>query len=155
MLTPLRTTLLIGTILAACPLAAQGKPPWKAGDPAPALLGLHLGDTRARLDSLLGPSDGKQELGERVLALSYTARQVTVTWSRLDGVAVIDLRSRESGEIGGVRVGDTIQSLVERWGPPPQGEGTTGLYVFGAWAIVVRSDTAGEKIVMLSLGRVM
>jgi hypothetical protein len=141
-------------LLGATTLAAQGKSPWKAGDQPPALLGLHLGDSRAKLDSVMGRADGSQTLGEGVVALSYSARHVTVTWARADGVATIDLRSRDAGEIGGLRVGDTIESLIQKWGQPDRGENNVGLYIFGPWAVVVRSDSTGQRIAMLTLGRV-
>ena len=145
---------LFALLLAAAPLAAQGKPPWKAGDRAPALLGLHIGDTRAKLDAVMGPPEGTQVLGEGVVALSYRHGTVIVTWARLDGVATIDLKSPDAGDIAGIRVGGSIDDLVAKWGQPPQGDNNVGLWVFGPWAVVVRADDAGKKIVMLSLGRV-
>lgn len=150
-----RTLRLASLLLCtASSLAAQGKPPWKAGDAPPILLGLHLGDTRTKLDAVMGRAEGTQQLGDGVTALSYAAGHVVVTWARLDGVATIDLKSRDAGELGGFRVGDSIDSLVAHWGPPPQGQGSVGLYVFGPWAVVVRSDSTGKRIVMLTLGRV-
>lgn len=145
---------LLALLLVASPLTAQGKPPWKAGDPSPALLGLHIGDSRAKLDAVMGRPEGTQVLGDGVVALSYRHGTVVVTWARLDGVATIDLKSSDAGDIAGIKVGDPIDALVAKWGSPPQGQGNVGLWVFGAWAVVVRSDDAGKRIVMLSLGRV-
>ena len=103
---------------------------------------------------MLGTAEGTQQLGEGVTAFSYQGGHLVVTWARLDGVATIDLKSREAGDIGGFRVGDSIDSLVAHWGPPPRGEGEVGLWVFGPWAIVVRADSTGKRIVMMTLGRV-
>jgi hypothetical protein len=102
----------------------------------------------------MGPPDGTQVLGEGSVALSYSARHATVSWASLDGVAIIDLRSRDAGEIGGLRVGDSIESLVAHWGQPDRGENNVGLYLFGWWTVVVRADDTGSRIVMLSLGRI-
>lgn len=140
--------------LFATPLAAQGAPPWKEGDAPPVLLGLHLGDSKAKLDSVMGRAEGTQSLGEGAEAYLYRGGKVGVGWASLDGVAMIDLRHPDAGALDGFRVGDSIESLVAKWGKPPQGEGNVGLWVFGWWAVVVRSDDQGQRITMITLGRV-
>ena len=149
-----RSLIVAALLVTTGSLAAQAKPPWKAGDPPPILLGLHLGDSLPKLNSVMGRAGGTQQLGDGVAAYSYQGGNIVVTWARFDGVATIDLKSRDAGAIGGFRVGDSIDSLLAHWGPPPQGEGSVGLYVFGPWAVVVRSDSTGKRITMLTLGRV-
>jgi len=138
----------------ASALAAQGSFPWQPGSAPPTVAGIDLGDDRDKVLSVLGEPTSIQTLGDGVEALGYEALGLVVTWARLDGVAVIDLRTRDAGDIGGVRVGDRVESVIGRWGPPHQGGEGVGLYLVDEWAIVVRTDEVAERVSALSLGRV-
>ena len=128
--------------------------PWKSGAKPPAVAGVHLGDTRARLDSLLGAPDSTQNLGPGAYAFTYARRGLSIVYTLQDGAAIVYLVRRTAGDIGTVRVGDTKQQVLARWGPPSSAQPPNALYQAGSWVVVVVMDTAGHSVARLGLGRV-
>ncbi len=136
------------------PAAAQGGEfPWKPGDAPPAVAGIHLGDDRARFESILGKPSGKQKLGEDAWVFTYQQPGVQVIYTPLDGVSIVYLHTPTAGDIGGVRLGDARQDVLARWGNPSSGKGETALYLAGTWVVVMKFDQ-GNKVKQLGLGRV-
>ena len=150
----LRFLPLFGILTAARVMAQTGALPWKAGDPPPLVAGLHLGNSRERLDSVMGRPTNIQHLGDGADALGYDSAGVVVSYARLDGVAIIDLRRRDAGAIDSIRVGDSFQQVLARWGQPTTQEADVRMYIVGWWAIVVRVDQKQGCVQMLSIGRV-
>ncbi len=139
------------------PLSAfgqQGKLPWRPGDTPPAIVGLHLGAPRAMIDSVLGKPETVKTLSPGVQVLGYGTRGIALAYSEADSLAVAYLGSRGAGDIGGVRVGDSMASLVARWGDPTGVDGDISLYQVGAWAIIVRADSTHSRIELLGIARV-
>jgi hypothetical protein len=114
--------------------------PWESGDPPPAVAGLSLGDSRARLDSVMGEPESVRNLGA-VDIFGYRGGSIRISYAELGGVAAIDLKTREAGEIGGVRVGDSLSSVFERWGAPNGGGGRVSLYIVDWWVVATYSGT--------------
>src|ERR1041385_728063 len=150
-----KTTFMSLAILdAASSQAQQGTSPWKAGDSPPPVAGVRLGVTRAALDSLLGRPDKIQQMGQDGLGLTYTKRGISVVYTPLDGAAIVYLLRRDAGDVGGVRLGDTKDQVLARWGKPSTGEGMNALYISGKWVVVVTLDSVtGTRVVQLGLGR--
>jgi len=134
--------------------AQQGKFPWKAGDPPPLVAGVPLGASRSRLDSLLGAPADSQELGNDGWAFKFAAKGLSIVYTPLDGAAVIYLLSRDAGEIGGVRLGDSKDNVYAHWGEPSTSEGPNSLYIAGKWVVVITVDASGKVVAVLGLGRV-
>jgi len=144
--------LVVGLVLQMVPIQAHGAGfPWKAGDPPPSVAGIRLGDTRERLDEVLGPPTTTQQLGEGAFGLSYRKRGISVGWASGDGVAMIFLNERYAGDIDGVRIGDTQGSVIARWGDPSSAQGETAIYRAGRWGVVLKLDQ-DAKVVQLYLG---
>ncbi|MHB8068920.1 MAG: hypothetical protein ACYDIC_13600 [Desulfobaccales bacterium] len=140
-------------LLQVLPAAAQsGAFPWKAGDAAPPVAGIHLGDDRQRLNAILGKPSETQKLGDDVWAFTYQKRGVQVLYTPLDGAAIIYLLNRAAGDIGGVRLGDAQEDVLARWGEPSLVQGETALYRAGDWVVVLKLDQR-DKVKQLGLGR--
>ncbi len=145
---------ILALLCGSHPLVAQtGSFPWKAGDPAPAIAGVHLGDSRTRLDSLLGRPDSTQATAQGAVNVIYGAKGLSITYTPHDGVALIYLLRPEAGDIGGIRLGATQADVVAQWGEPPRGEGATAFYLAGTWAAIVGLDEQGAAVIQLGLGR--
>ena len=117
---------MVVLLLQALPaMARDGAFPWKPGDAPPQVAGIRLGDGRARLEAILGKPSGAQKIGADAWAFTYQERGVQVLYTPLDGAAIIYLQTRAAGDIGGVRLGDTREDVLARWGNPSsvQGEG--------------------------------
>jgi len=148
------TTFISLAILgAAGAQAQQGTFPWKAGASPPLVGGIRLGLSRAALDSILGRPDKVQQMGQDGLGLTYTQRGISIVYTPLDGAAIVYLLRRDAGDIGGVRLGDTKDQVLARWGKPSTGEGMNALYIAGKWVVVITLDSTGTRVVQLGLGR--
>ena len=145
------SVMLLGAASAG---AQQGKFPWKAGDPPPRVGGVPLAASRTRLDSLLGTPSDSQQIGTDGWAFGFRSRGLSVVYTPLDGAAVIYLLRRDVGDIGGVRLGDSKDAVLGRWGVPSKTDGPNALYVAGTWVVVITFDSAGTHVVGLGLGRV-
>jgi hypothetical protein len=143
--------LAVAVTIPATATAQEAAFPWKSGDPTPAVAGLSLGDSRARLDSVMGEPESVRNLGA-VDIFGYRGGSIRISYAELGGVAAIDLKTREAGEIGGVRVGDSLSSVFERWGAPNGGGGRVSLYIVDWWVVAVYSDRSAERVTMLGLG---
>jgi len=152
----MKSTIPIG-LAAFCILLAQlqqGQFPWKAGDKPPLVAGVALGSSRPRLNSLLGAPSDSERIGGDSWALKFAPKGLSVVYTPLDGAAIIYLTRRDAGDIGGVRLGDSKQTVLSRWGKPSTGEGRNLLYIAGKWVVVVTCDSADTHVVQLGLGRV-
>ncbi|HUO52771.1 MAG TPA: hypothetical protein VMT93_09640 [Gemmatimonadaceae bacterium] len=127
--------------------------PWRPGDAPPPVAGLHLLASRAGIDSALGAPADSESLGG-AWSLRFPKKGVSVVYARLDGAAIIYLKTREAGDIGGVRLGDTRESVLARWGAPSVADGANALYQAGPWLVVLTLDGAHARVAALGLGRV-
>src|SRR5262245_22777335 len=145
-------------LLCLCPRVAaaqQGKFPWHDGDLAPRLGGISLGDPRARIESLLGPPEAVQALAHGAQQLEYKARGMTIVLSPREGASIIQLNSRAGGDLEGIRVGDSKDMVVKRWGTPKAGQGPVGLYVAGQWAVSIKLNDQRTIVEQIGVGRVV
>ncbi len=142
-------------LLAVLPgLAAGGEFPWKAGDAAPPVAGVRLGDGLVRLEAALGKPTATERLGDEALVFTYRPRGLQVIYASLDGVAIIFLQTRAAGDIGGVRLGDKRQDVLARWGRPSSVAGPAAYYkVDSSWVVLLRLDE-NDLVKELGLGRV-
>lgn len=127
--------------------------PWKAGDAPPPVAGVHLGDDRPRLETVLGKPSDSQKLGDTGLAFTYGQRGVQVLYTPTDGAAIIYLLTRAAGNIRGVRLGDTRQEVVARLGDPSSVAGPMAFYRAGDWTVFVKLGE-DRKVKQLGIGRV-
>lgn len=137
----------------AAALTQQGAFPWRAGDPPPLVGGLHLGATRARMDSVLGSPSDSQHIALDGWAYNFRAKGISVIYAALDGASIIYLTRRDAGDIGGVRLGDPKTAVLARWGQPTTAGGPNSLYVAGKWVVVVTFDSTGSTVARLGVGR--
>src|SRR5574341_1284088 len=122
MRTPPHAVAALVLALVAKPLSAQhAQLPWKVGDSPPAVAGIHLGDSRRLVDSILGPPDTVDAPsvyvdGERIdeWQLTWSARGVFILYSRRDGVTGIRLSKRVAGDVDGIRVGDSLGTVIRQ-----------------------------------------
>lgn len=130
----------------------QGALPWQPGDAPPAVAGLHLGDLRAASDSLLGKPDETRTVGPGLELLVYRTRGIALLYPDTDSLAATYLISPAAGDLGGVRVGDAKDSVVERWGEPTAGDAYASAYEVGDWMILVQIDSTSDRVAILALG---
>lgn len=148
---------LLFTLLGPARATAQDQPrrPWKPADPAPTLAGIHLGDSRSRLDSLLGPPSSEEDTGEEVdgtpvVELGYESTGLTIQYAPAHGVRLV-IGSAAGTALGGIRVGDLAADVVKRWGEPDTGGLGALLYQFGPWTVIVQADDSG-RVALLAVG---
>ena len=148
---------LLFCLLLLLPLATaatqQGKFPWKAGDAPPLVAGVPLAASRGRLDTLLGTPTDSQPLRADAWAFNFRARGLTVVYTLRDGAVAIYLLRRDAGDIGGVRLGDSRDAVLTRWGSSSTTVGPNALYIAGKWAVVLTLDSALTRVVELGLSR--
>lgn len=113
--------------------------PWRAGDPAPPLAGISLGDPLAVVEGRVGPL---KKFDEGEWRLEDDKRQLMIIVTAARGAEMVDVGRREDGDIGGVRVGDRLKDVVRKWGPPQEGgpilPGTDMfLYYAGDWSVTL------------------
>src|SRR3954451_15133941 len=135
----LHTVVVLGLLSGAAGSAHAQRLPWKHGDTPPTLAGFRLHErpdsARARLGAdvtvdTLGTSDDA--------ALAYTRRRrgISLVTSRLDGVGIIYVTRRDPVMLDSIRVGDTRERVVRRWGNPPSTDGPNALWLVDDWVIV-------------------
>ncbi len=134
-------------------LAYGGEFPWKGGDAPPPVAGIRLGDGLVRLEAVLGRPSITEKLGDEALVFTYRQRGVQVIYASLDGAAIIFLQTRAAGDIGGVRLGDSREQVLARWGQPASVQGPSAYYRAGSsWVVIVKLDD-NDVVKELGLGR--
>ncbi|MEJ2218607.1 MAG: thioredoxin family protein [Gemmatimonadota bacterium] len=131
----------------------QGRLPWKPGDPPPAVAGLRLGATRATINSVLGKPENVKTLGPGVQLLGYRTRGIAFVYSKMGNLAVAYLAAREAGDLGGIRVGDPIDTVRAHWGDPTGSQENIDLYQVGSWALLVQTDTTTSRVALLGVAQ--
>jgi len=148
-----RSLVCGAAISVAAAFIQHGAFPWKAGDPPPVVGGLHLGATRARMDSVLGLPSDSQHIALDGWAYNFRSKGVSVIYAPLDGASIIYLTRRDAGDIDGVRPGDLKRDVLARWGQPTTVGGLNSLYVAGNWVVVVTFDSTRSSVTRLGVGR--
>ncbi len=125
--------------------AARGAEfPWKKDAPPPPVGGIRVGDTREQVESVLGKPDDVVPSDNGTVSLEYYERGLTVLLDPKIGVAFIYLVSKSAGDIGEVRLGDTKESVVARWGDPHAVTGNNFMYRTDNWMVVMGTGSDGK-----------
>lgn len=112
--------------------------------------GVALGTGPEQTMARLGPSRDHVTRND-LLVLQYPKRGLRLVFSRRRGAILIELLSVEAGAVHGVRVGDPVGMIGDRWGHPSE-RGTDHLvYWIGRWGIGVEYDRTEGRIDGLSL----
>jgi len=133
-------------------LALASGLPWNSADVPPAVAGIHLGDDRTALERALGVASDVQDLAPDSFAMYYKDRGLIVLYSTHEGVTTLYLLTAQAGDIDGVRVGDTRDAVLAKWGAPSAVQGSDARYQVGSWMIGLQLGPQ-QTIVRLSLGR--
>jgi hypothetical protein len=151
-----RHLVLAASVLLVVSSSAQAQHfPWKRGDKPPTLAGFRLYETPADARARLGADATVDTLGghsDPAVAYTSAKRGISLVTSRLDGVAIIYVTRREAGVLDSVRVGDSRDRVLARWGQPTSAEGNNALWLVDDWVIVVELG-AGDRVVRLGVGR--
>ena len=143
--------------LLAVPASAQRAGfPWKAGDAPPAFAGFRLGQNLAKAKAALRGPIRTDSLGSgpgRGYAYTTRDRGLSILGVPSEGVGIITVRRRDLGVVGGVRVGDTCESVLKRWGRPSSGDAAVAQWVAGKWLVSARCDET-RRVSELSVGNV-
>jgi hypothetical protein len=143
------TITVAAAVLLALPAQAKSPPfPWKAGDAAPVIDGVKLGDTEAAARAALGAPTGTAKMSDSDVVDYANGLQIIANAG--DGVSIIRLRSAAAGAIGGVKVGDDAAAVVARWGDPDATAPGVALYNAGVWTVELRAQNG--KVVDMLLG---
>ena len=154
-MTTCRYSVLAVALLLTCHsgLSEAQQFPWKPGDEPPAAGRLRLGESLAQLDSTLGkPTAIKWPRAGRESRI-YQGRGLSIIADSTVGVIYVLLFTREAGDLGGLRVGDTRERVQRLLGPQHQGRGESTRYIAGNWTIQVQLDATSEFVENLSIGR--
>jgi hypothetical protein len=143
--------------LFAAPLWAQHVGfPWKAGDAPPAFAGFRLGQNLAKARAAMrGPirTDSLGSGASRGYAYTTRDRGLSILGVPAEGVGIITVRRRDLGMVGGVRVGDSCESVLKRWGRPSSGDAKVAQWVAGKWLVSARCGET-RRVMELSVGNV-
>jgi hypothetical protein len=135
-------------VFAGCSHAVAVRPAVRAGflgDTTPPLVaGIRLGDSAARVRAVLGTPTTEERLMADARQLAYRAHGIVVVTTGDQGVAMIGLLAPNAPQLNGVRVGDPVSYLIQRWGPPDQRGAGRVSYKVGRWGALVVVDTLGE-----------
>jgi hypothetical protein len=127
--------------------------PWRIGDPPPSPHGIHLGERLAVVDSVLGAPTARWSPQPGKESRRYAEKGLTIVADSAAGIEYLLLSSRQAGDLGGIRVGDSRERVKELFGAPTLGRGETTRYTLGEWTIQVQLDPMNEFVENLSLGR--
>ena len=130
--------------------------PWKAGDAPPALAGFRLGQNLAKARAAMRGPIQTDSIGTGAgRGYAYTTRDHTLSILGVpsEGVGIITVRRRALGVVGGVRVGDSCESVLKRWGRPSSGDAQVALWIAGKWLVSARCDKS-RRVSELSVGNV-
>jgi hypothetical protein len=83
----------------------------------------------------------------------FTPKGVTIIHDEGPGLGFIGLFTRDAGEIGGLRVGDSREAMEEHWGPRHEGRGEMAYYTAGEWTVWVHLDQMNEFVYRIGVGR--
>ena len=104
-------------------------------------MGVALLASRNRLDALFGSPTGIENLRADIWRLDYHGKGLAVVYGPRGGVLEIHLARRDAGDIGGVRIGDTKNAVLARWGAPSDTEltsvGPEAAYIAGEWQVII------------------
>jgi hypothetical protein len=136
-------------LLVAGAAHAAGPPfPWKAGDPAPSIDGVTLGQTEPQALAILGaPAKTSKMSGDDVWDYASGLEVIANTG---DGVSIIRLLASGAGSVGGVKVGDDASAVLARWGNADTVNIPAALWNCGVWTLEVRAT--GGKVTDIMLG---
>jgi hypothetical protein len=142
----------------ARPVVARRSPglPWQAGDQPPEFAGYRIGDRMATVRARLGAPVKVDTMGRgpaAALALTNPSTGTTAVVDAYEGLAILYVTRREAGALDEVRVGDSKDAVLARWGKPTTVEGGTAMWVVGHWVIVVELKV-GDVVSRLGVGRV-
>lgn len=126
--------------------------PWAADAPPPLVAGIRLGDSAAKVRSVLGTPDRERVAIGDLRELDYVPLGLAVWVTGDQGVAMISLMTSDSPELGGVRNGVPLSTLQARWGPPHNRVGQGWIYRTDDWLVMVMADTVQQRVANLSLG---
>ena len=130
--------------LIAAPLSAQRVGfPWKAGDSTPAFAGFRLGQNLGKARAAMrGPvqTDTLGSGSSRGYAYTTRDRALSILGIPAEGVAIITVRRRDLGVVDSVRVGDTCDAVLKRWGQPHSGDAQVAQWIAGKWLVSARCD---------------
>jgi len=143
-------SIVLAAVALATPALAKSPPfPWKAGDAAPSVHGVTLGDTEAHARAVLGAPAKTAKMGGGDVWDYPDGLQIIANAG--DGVSIIRLRTVTAGAIGGTKVGDTAASVVGKWGvPDATSSGGVALYNAGVWTVELRAKDG--KVIDMLLG---
>ncbi len=150
------TLSLLVPLLLLAPVAAfgqQGGLPWHPGDAPPVVAGLRLGASRAEIDSVMGKPQTVRTVAPGMQVFAYGSRRVGVLFSQALGLAAVYLGSPDEGDVGGVRVGDSDQSVAARWGQPASRQDNLDVYGVGAWYVALALDSTRTRVTLLAVAR--
>jgi len=146
----------IGFVLVMAPALAaaqaQGALPWKPADPAPAIAGIHLRESREQVEAALGGPDEAKNVAGGATTLTWRSRGIAVVFAPKVGAAIISYLTRQAGDIGGVAIGDTKQSVQDRWGVGTINTSNGWVYRMDTWVVALSFDPITNVVNQLGIG---
>lgn len=112
--------------------------------------GLALGIGAAETVARLGGTENRVAKSDSLM-LSFAREGLRLLFARRRGAVSIDLLTRSAGEVHGVRVGDPVDAIQERFGPLAESGSDHLVFWSGAWGIGVEFDPDRREIVTLSI----
>jgi hypothetical protein len=145
-----RALALAGLALLTAGAAHAADPPFpcKAGDAAPSIDGVSLGQTEAQALAVLGaPAKTGKLSGDDVW--DY-ANGLEVIANNGDGVSIIRLLAPGAGSVGRVKVGDTTKTVVAKWGDSDTVSlPDVALWNCGVWTLEARATNGVVTTILL------
>jgi hypothetical protein len=120
----------------------------------PSFAGFRIGENIEKALKKIGKPLVRETLGEANDApVSYTNKStgIGIIAARKEGVGVIFVTNRTAGALGGIRIGDSHESVVAKWGVPASGNKRNGLWLAGKYVITITFDEKG-RVSRLGIG---
>jgi hypothetical protein len=89
--------------------------PVASPDTTPRFAGIALGDSKATVFAAFGPPDDREDRRNGAF-WRYRAKGLTLAIVDDDGVSLVRMSARGTGDVEGVRVGDSTAVALSRWG---------------------------------------
>ena len=159
--THVRLSLVIGCALAS-PLSASAQGarilrPQSVADSArtlqvkPTLAGFRIGEPTTVALKRLGTALKVDTIGSGMVSYTNLESGINLIATDAEGVGIILLTRREAGALDSIRIGDSRETVLARWGPAAAGGAPSGLWLAGEYIIAVKFDESGH-VIQLGMG---
>lgn len=113
----------------------------------PSLARIRIGDNIEKALKKIGKPLVKETLGEGTdapISFKNKSTGINIIATHTEGVGVILITSRTAGVLDGIRIGDSYETVIAKWGVPASSNNRNGLWLAGKYVVTLTFDEKGN-----------